>query len=148
LTEEQKTVVKRSVERFTTRNQYPGKNGPTYFDKPDATLGRSGGLTWLAPTEDYAGVATRADAVTATGHAPGVLQSYLQGDPIYGISVPADAVHVRPPTASDSGANVHWRPGAYTVSRIPRRANGRRAGYEKLLPRVVGLFRRGLCSLR
>src|SRR5258707_269574 len=114
LTEEQKTVVKRSVERFTTRNQYPGKNGPTYFDKPDATLGRSGGLTWLAPTEDYAGVATRADAVTATGHAPGVLQSYLQGNPIYGISVPAHAVDVRPPAASDSGANAHWRPGAYT----------------------------------
>ena len=91
-----------------------GKNGPTYFDKPDATLGRSGGLTWLAPTGDYAGVATRADAVTATGHAPGVLQSYLSGDPIYGISVPADAVDVRPPVATDSGANVHWRPGAYT----------------------------------
>ncbi|KAF1039400.1 MULTISPECIES: DUF6531 domain-containing protein [Burkholderia] len=91
-----------------------GKNGPRYFDKPGATLGAPGGLTWLAPAEDYAGVATRADAVTGTGHAPGVLESYMKGDPIYGIAVPKDAVDVRPPLSTDSGANRHWRPGGFT----------------------------------
>lgn len=69
---------------------------------------------WLAPAEDYAGVTNRAAAVTATGKAPSVVQSYRTGEPIYGIAVPKDEVSVRLPAATDGGANEHWRPGGYT----------------------------------
>ncbi|WP_096721880.1 DUF6531 domain-containing protein [Paraburkholderia acidicola] len=91
-----------------------GERGPKYYDKPDATLGAKGYATWLAPTEDYAGVTNRAAAVTATGKAPGVLESFRTGKPMYGIAVPKDAVDVRPPVETDGGANEHWRPGGYT----------------------------------
>jgi hypothetical protein len=30
------------------------------------------------------------------------------------VAVPKDAVTVRPPMATDGGANRHWRPGGYT----------------------------------
>lgn len=91
-----------------------GARGPKYYDNPNATLGAPGYQMWLAPAEDYAGVTNRAAAVTATGKAPSVVQSYRTGEPIYGIAVPKDAVSVRLPAATDGGANEHWRPGGFT----------------------------------
>jgi RHS repeat-associated protein len=92
---------------------FMGKNGRTYYDKAGATLGAQGGTVWVAPGNDIARVASRSDAVVATGLAPGPLASYLAGDPIYGIAVPRRAVDLRLPSAQSRGANRHFRFGGY-----------------------------------
>jgi hypothetical protein len=91
-----------------------GKNGLKYYNNDAATLGGKGGTVWVAPLDDYAALSTRVDVVTSAGHAPGVLRSYLKGEPMYGIAVPRDGLKLRLPTAADAGANVHWRPGGFT----------------------------------
>jgi hypothetical protein len=91
-----------------------GKNGPKYYNNAGATLGGKGGTVWIAPLEDYASLSTRSDVVTATGHAPGVLNSYLKGDSMYGVAVPKNDLSLRLPAATDAGANRHWRPGGFT----------------------------------
>lgn len=93
---------------------FMGKNGIRYYDNTAATLGAPGGLVWMAPLEDIAGVSSRAGVVTASGHAPGPLMSYMKGESIFGIVVPRDALSFRSPTALDAGANRHFRPGGFT----------------------------------
>ncbi len=91
-----------------------GKNGPVYYNKADATLGRQGGSVWVAPLSDVQHVQNRAGVVFSTGRAPGPTTSYLKGEPIFGIAVPRSAISLRLPGAGDQGANVHFRLGGYT----------------------------------
>jgi hypothetical protein len=92
---------------------FGGPRTRLYNDRPDATLGGQGSPVWGMPLDDAARLRTRSDVVTQTGHAPGVTNAYVRGEPIYGVSVPTDQIDLRLPTALDGGSN-HWRPGAHT----------------------------------
>ena len=93
---------------------FMGKNSPIYYDSPVATLGARGGTVWVAPSNDVSSISSRAGVVTATGHAPGPLASYLKGDDIYGIAMPRSNLKLRLPTKLDAGANRHFRLGGET----------------------------------
>ncbi len=93
---------------------FMGKRAVEFYAKDGATLGVKGGTVWVAPLTDVQHVSSRGGIVTATGHAHGVLSSYLHGDAIYGIAVPRASVQLRFPTTSDAGINRHFRPGGIT----------------------------------
>ena len=93
---------------------FMGKNAQIYYDKTNATVGAKGGTVWVSPLEDIAYVSNRAGVVTASGHSPGPLSSYLKGDPIYGIAIPTKDLKLRISNLSDAGINRHWRPGSFT----------------------------------
>ncbi|MFA7369718.1 MAG: hypothetical protein WC334_08755, partial [Kiritimatiellales bacterium] len=107
-----RAVVANRADDFVV--SFMGKNGAKYYNSPSATLGAKGGTVWVSPLDDVAGISTRSGVVTGTGHAPGPLQSYLKGEPIYGIAVPKNSVSLRTPTITDAGVNRHFRLGGAT----------------------------------
>lgn len=88
-----------------------------YIDRPDATLGRSGQAHFFMPLEDASGIRNASDAARASGNAPSVLDAYLNGTPVYGLSFPMTGLDVRVPTALDAGGYPHFLEGGRTAVR-------------------------------
>lgn len=88
-----------------------------YIDRPDATLGRTGQAHFFMPLEDAAGIRNASDAARASGNAPSVLDAYLNGTPVYGLSFPTTGLNVRVPTPADAGGYVHYLEGGHTAVR-------------------------------
>ena len=107
-----------------------------FIDKANAVLGPPGGLSWLMPGEDAAGLRTVADVARETGMAPGAAEAYKTGGRIFGLAVPLDGLPLRAPVAADAGfnpdgsvepwANDNWLDGGHTAIRIgePGAPNG------------------------
>lgn len=88
-----------------------------YIDRPGATLGRSGEAHFFMPLEDASGIRNASDAARASGNAPSVLDSYINGTPVYGLSFPTTGLDVRVPTALDAGGYPHFLEGGHTAVR-------------------------------
>lgn len=88
-----------------------------YIDRPDATLGRSGQTHFFMPLEDASGIRNASDAARASGNAPSVLDAYINGTPVYGLSFPTTGLDVRVPTALDAGGYPHFLEGGHTAVR-------------------------------
>lgn len=88
-----------------------------YVDRADATLGRNGRQHFFMPLEDAAGITDAGQAARQSGHAPSILNAYVNGTPAYGVSFPTNGLTMRAPTADDAGGWAHFLEGGRTAVR-------------------------------
>ena len=74
-----------------------------YYKVANATLGRPGGSTVFTSEKNSALVTNGSNAARYTGMAPSVQRAYVNGESIYGVNFPTDALEVRAPTVADAG---------------------------------------------
>ncbi|MCA9652322.1 MAG: hypothetical protein KC501_20580 [Myxococcales bacterium] len=102
-----------------------GKDVVPFIDRPDATLGRAGGVAFLMPIDDAAKLRNTGEIARHTGMAPTNLKAHLAGENIFGVSIPMADIHIRPPTAEDAGGFIHFLEGGTTAVHLP----GENGGY-------------------
>jgi hypothetical protein len=135
-------VLPRLEDRYThsgpaeTDDQRPPKRGVTFFDigvlpnvdRPDASLGRQGGLVFFMPVEDSYVVRDAATAYRYTGGAPTLENAYLVGGDVYGLEFPLDGLAPRAPTAADTTLK-HYFGGGHTALRLENKPDPHKDGY-------------------
>jgi RHS repeat-associated protein len=96
-----------------------GRGSLRFIDKPDALLGAPNGLSWLTPLEDARKVVSAGDAARHAGMAPSVKDAFVNGDHVFGVSVPSSSVPTRLPVKPDADGNPNFLPGGHTAVRLP-----------------------------
>ncbi|WP_417563879.1 hypothetical protein [Microbacterium sp.] len=82
----------------------------SFYDTPNARLGRENSDVWAMPTEDAAKIHTPADAARQTGMAPMAQDAYLNGGDLYSVHFPVDPAQLRRPTVEDANGWEHFYP--------------------------------------